>query len=77
MSMNDDAEALIIVKVCIMLAQMLGMKLVAEGVETREMWDKLLELDCDAAQGYFIARPMPADELIKWEKDRDSISLFG
>jgi len=77
MSMNDDAEALIIVKVCIMLAQMLGMKLVAEGVETREMWDKLLELGCDAAQGYFIARPMPADELIKWEKDRDSISLFG
>ncbi len=70
MSMNNDAEALVIVKICIMLGQMLGMTLVAEGVETREMWAKLQELGCDSAQGYFIARPMPAEALIEWERNR-------
>jgi EAL domain-containing protein (putative c-di-GMP-specific phosphodiesterase class I) len=39
---------------------------VAEGVETREEWDLVNELGCDMAQGYFIARPMPGQELGTW-----------
>lgn len=69
MNMTDNAEALIIVKICIMLGQMLGMKLVAEGVETQEVWDELKKLGCDIAQGYFIAKPMPANKLIQWKTD--------
>ena len=42
------------------------MKSVAEGVEDREDWDFLRGLGCDVAQGYFIARPMPAPELMVW-----------
>lgn len=69
MKMTHHTEALIIVKICIMLGQMLGMKLVAEGVETQEMWDELNKLGCDVAQGYLIAKPMPADQLIQWKQD--------
>lgn len=68
MNMADDEEALIIVKICIMLGQMLGMKLVAEGVETKEIWDQLKQLGCDIAQGYYIAKPMPAEQLIAWRE---------
>ncbi len=66
MNMLEDSEAMIIVKICIMLGQMLGMKLVAEGVETQQVWDELQTLGCDIAQGYLMAKPMSADALIQW-----------
>jgi EAL domain-containing protein (putative c-di-GMP-specific phosphodiesterase class I) len=37
---------------------------VAEGVETQHDWDLLRELGCNLAQGYFIAKPMPAEEFL-------------
>jgi EAL domain-containing protein (putative c-di-GMP-specific phosphodiesterase class I) len=48
------------------LAQELGLKTVAEGVEDQDDWDFLDASGCDLAQGYFIARPMPADALLPW-----------
>jgi EAL domain-containing protein (putative c-di-GMP-specific phosphodiesterase class I) len=48
------------------LAKRLNLRAVAEGVETREDWDLLRELKCDVAQGYYIARPMPADAYLEW-----------
>jgi EAL domain-containing protein (putative c-di-GMP-specific phosphodiesterase class I)/FixJ family two-component response regulator len=48
------------------MAEKLGMKVVAEGVETRSDWDLLAGLGCQMAQGYFIARPMPALEFLVW-----------
>ncbi|MFH1813921.1 MAG: EAL domain-containing response regulator [Pseudomonadota bacterium] len=48
------------------MARQLGLRTVAEGVETREDWDCLRQLRCDVAQGYFIARPMPAERLPEW-----------
>jgi len=39
---------------------------VAEGVETQADWKILAELGCDVAQGYFIAKPMPAEEFQEW-----------
>ncbi len=71
MQMLEDSEAMVIVKICIMLGQMLGMKLVAEGVETRDVWKELQTLGCDIAQGYLIAKPMPADTLIQWINKRE------
>lgn len=44
----------------------LGMEVVAEGVESRADWDWLQKSGCDVAQGYFIARPMPAEALPAW-----------
>lgn len=48
------------------LARQLDMEVVAEGVEDRDDWDLLRHTGCDLAQGYFIARPMPADDLPGW-----------
>ncbi len=48
------------------MGRRLGVCTVAEGVETAEDWRLLAELGCDVAQGYLIARPMPAAELIGW-----------
>jgi EAL domain-containing protein (putative c-di-GMP-specific phosphodiesterase class I) len=43
-----------------------GLTVVAEGVETREMWDRLRALGVDQAQGYFVARPLPAAAVPVW-----------
>ncbi len=64
--MERDVEARAIVETIIMLGHKLGMKVVAEGVETRVAMDVLRELGCDYAQGYYIARPMPANEFSSW-----------
>lgn len=48
------------------LARQLGMEIVAEGVEDRDDWNFLRQTGCDIAQGYFIAKPMPAADLPSW-----------
>ncbi|KEI70235.1 GGDEF/EAL domain-containing response regulator [Endozoicomonas elysicola] len=58
-----------IVEANISLAHNLNMQTVAEGVETVEDWQLLHELNCDLAQGYFIAKPMPAEALSQWEQE--------
>lgn len=50
------------------IARQLDMEVVAEGVEDRDDWDYLCRTGCDLAQGYFIARPMPAADLPGWTK---------
>ncbi len=50
------------------LAKELGMEVVAEGVEDQADWDFLQNTGCDLAQGYFIARPMPSEDVIAWVK---------
>ncbi|MGH2691414.1 MAG: putative bifunctional diguanylate cyclase/phosphodiesterase [Actinomycetota bacterium] len=52
-----------IVKWMVSLGSALGLSVCAEGVETREQRDSLLELGCDTAQGYFYSRPVPEAEL--------------
>lgn len=48
------------------LGKQLGMSVVAEGVEDKADWDFISESGCDVAQGYFIAKPMPAADLPGW-----------
>jgi EAL domain-containing protein (putative c-di-GMP-specific phosphodiesterase class I)/CheY-like chemotaxis protein len=48
------------------MARQLGLRTVAEGVEDREDWDCLRALGCDLAQGWFVARPLPAHEVPGW-----------
>jgi EAL domain-containing protein (putative c-di-GMP-specific phosphodiesterase class I) len=48
------------------MARKLGLKAVAEGVETRAHWNLLQSLGCDIAQGYFIAKPMEAGAFEGW-----------
>lgn len=48
------------------MARQLGMGVVAEGVENRADWDLLRQTGCELAQGYFIGRPMPPEQLPAW-----------
>ena len=69
-SMSTDAEAHAIVKTCILLGHELGMRVVAEGVETEAQLQELKRLGCDIAQGYLFSRPVPENELMAWVKSR-------
>ncbi len=60
----------------LMLAKQLGMQTVTEGVEDRADWDFVRRTGCDFAQGYFIARPMPAKSLHAWIEDWDERALL-
>jgi EAL domain-containing protein (putative c-di-GMP-specific phosphodiesterase class I) len=64
MDVHEDDAA--IVRSIIDLATALGLRVVAEGVETRESWDRLAVYGCDAAQGWYLAKAMPADEVTRW-----------
>lgn len=64
--MTVNKTSLAIVRSTIDLVHDLGRLTVAEGVETQEHWDQLSALGCDFAQGYWIARPMPAEQLPDW-----------
>jgi diguanylate cyclase (GGDEF)-like protein len=48
------------------LGHKLGLNVVAEGIETEEVWQRLKALNCDEGQGYLLARPLPAEELTSW-----------
>jgi diguanylate cyclase (GGDEF)-like protein len=56
----------VIVETVVDLAHRLGLEVVAEGVESTEIWEVIRGLRCDVAQGYGIARPMPFPELRGW-----------
>lgn len=64
--MSVSKDSLLIVRSTIDLVRDLGRKTVAEGVETQQQWDQLAAFGCDIAQGYFIARPMPAEDFQNW-----------
>ena len=58
---QDDAT---IVSAIIAMARSLRLKVVAEGVETQEQFDFLRAQGCDAMQGYFFSKPLPADKIL-------------
>lgn len=66
MNMIENDNDAVIVKSTIDLAHNLGLGVIAEGVEEKEVFDLLRLLDCDKVQGYFIARPMPPEEFKTW-----------
>jgi diguanylate cyclase (GGDEF)-like protein len=68
--MADDARAAALVASTIALAHSLGLRMVAEGVETDVAYTELARLGCDQAQGYYMSRPVPAVELDHWLRNR-------
>lgn len=61
-----DTAKFAIVEASIAMARQLGMRTVAEGIETYRDWDTLRELHCDLAQGYFISKPLTAEDVLPW-----------
>jgi diguanylate cyclase (GGDEF)-like protein/PAS domain S-box-containing protein len=70
MGMAEQAGDAVIVRSTVDLGRNLGLEVVAEGVETLEGWNTLRELGCNTAQGYFLSRPVSAEELTSWLKAR-------
>ncbi|HXN06546.1 MAG TPA: EAL domain-containing protein [Nitrospiria bacterium] len=66
LKMVTNKDDVVIVGSTIDLAHNLSLKVVAEGVEDRETWDQLTAMGCDTAQGYYMCRPIPPVELIRW-----------
>ena len=65
----DEPESEAIVRSIIELARNLHLETVAEGVEDMRACDRLIRLGCDYAQGFALARPMPADAMLRWLLD--------
>lgn len=68
MMQNERHRA--VVAAAISLAHSLGMKVIAEGVETADQAKAVIKLGCDEIQGFFFSKPLPADEFLLW---KDSI----
>ena len=65
-----DPEDAAIVRAIIQMAHSLGLKTIAEGVETQDVLDHLRLFHCDETQGYFHARPLPADDFVAFFQAR-------
>lgn len=63
---STDPHAGTILESTVSMAKKLGMEIVAEGVETEEDLKRVALLGCDQAQGYFISRPLPAEDIPSW-----------
>jgi EAL domain-containing protein (putative c-di-GMP-specific phosphodiesterase class I) len=68
--MTHDADDAAIVRSIVELGHALGLRVVAEGVETPETWVALQALRCDAAQGWLVSPALPADDLTPWLQRR-------
>ena len=84
LDLETSADARAIVDAVVKLAQALGLKVVAEGVETEQQQEILRSLGCNELQGYLFAKPMPAAALALWAMNDDGPraldfrpSLFG
>ena len=65
--MLEQHECMSVVSMSLMLARELKMTSMAEGVENESIYKKLASIGCDCAQGYWIAKPMPFEQLLEWE----------
>lgn len=72
MTLSDDSA--VIVHSTIELGHNLNLEVVAEGVESQAVWDRLAALECDVAQGYLVSAPMPADQFKAWESEWSKVS---
>jgi diguanylate cyclase (GGDEF)-like protein len=72
--MSDDDGDAVIVRSTIDLARNLGLDVVAEGVESASVLEALVDLRCKSAQGYYLSRPLPSEELGLWLGNRAAIT---
>ncbi|HTN64831.1 MAG TPA: EAL domain-containing protein [Burkholderiaceae bacterium] len=68
MNMKHETDDATIVRSTIDLGHNMGLRVVAEGIESDTALQLLARMGCDQGQGYFISRPMPADQFLGWLK---------
>jgi diguanylate cyclase (GGDEF)-like protein len=65
-NVDTDSNDQAIVRSVVELGHSLGLSVVAEGVENQLAWNRLVSLGCDVAQGYFLSRPIPGEDMTRW-----------
>jgi EAL domain-containing protein (putative c-di-GMP-specific phosphodiesterase class I) len=76
-NMMDNEQDQVIVSSTINMAHNLGLWVVAEGVETEQLQHRLADMGCEQAQGFHIARPMPANELEEWHHNFERLRMVS
>ena len=66
---EEDSKDLVLCEAIIVMAHRLGLKVIAEGIETSYQFDLLTKAGCDYGQGYYISRPVPVEEFEKLLKN--------
>lgn len=74
-NISEKNSAQDIIHSIIEMAHSLDLKVVAEGIETKEQLEFLKRLDCDYAQGYYFARPAKKEKIIRWLQQREKSNL--
>jgi EAL domain-containing protein (putative c-di-GMP-specific phosphodiesterase class I) len=64
--MDRDPQDTAIVRTILDLGANLGLTVTAEGIETVEVWEELARLGCALGQGYYLSRPLAADDFEAW-----------
>src|SRR3954447_12690750 len=75
--MDQRPHDALIVRSVIALAKSLHLRVVAEGVESETVWRRLSDLGCDVAQGHYLSRPLPPDELIAWVRQWEELYVHA
>lgn len=70
-NLEHDSDDMVLCEAIIVMAHKLGLKVIAEGVETEQQRDLLTRADCDYAQGFLYSRAVPPEEFEIWLKDRN------
>jgi diguanylate cyclase (GGDEF)-like protein len=70
MNMERDGDDAMIVRSTVDLAHNMGLRVVAEGIESKAVWELLVRMGCDQGQGYAISKPMPAAQFLEWSAAR-------
>ncbi len=68
MNMEHDANDAKIVRSTVDLGRNLGLRVVAEGIESDKAWELLAQMGCHSGQGYLMSRPIPANEFSAWTR---------
>ena len=76
-TMAANADDAIIVRSTIELAHSLGLRVVAEGIESKVVCDQLSALGCDVGQGYYLGPPVASGELMDWLWDQRQVTQRG
>jgi diguanylate cyclase (GGDEF)-like protein len=76
LKMEQNESDKTIVQSTIDLGHNLGLKVVAEGIENNVVWDLLRKMGCDSGQGYYMSKPMPANDFAAWISLWDSSPVY-
>jgi EAL domain-containing protein (putative c-di-GMP-specific phosphodiesterase class I) len=75
--LESDPEFAPVVRSAIDMGHGLGLKVVAEGIETEGAAVRLLDFGCDIAQGYLYAKPMPIAEFETWLEGKERVPVIA